>query len=284
MALTDLPDKADNLRPADSPWRRAWFHVIFGHETPAGKLFDVILLIVIGLSIIAVMLESVEGVHGAFRRSLVYAEWCFTLLFTVEYTVRLAVVRRPMRYALSFYGIVDLLAILPTYLSLLFPGAQGLATVRALRLLRMFRIFKLVRFMGEAAALKHVLWQSRAKITVFLMAVVIVTTIVGALMYLVEAPTNPAFHNIPISIYWAIVTMTTVGYGDIVPHTPLGKALSAVLIIFGYSLIVVPTGIVTAEWNAQSTRVTAETRCPACGQGDHSPDAGFCKHCGTRLI
>ena len=228
------------------------------------------------------MLESVEDFRKEHRDLLLGVEWGFTLLFTAEYALRLACVRRPMVYVRSFFGAVDLLAILPTFGSLFVARTQGLATIRALRLLRIFRVFKLARFMSEAAVLRDVLWQSRAKLTVFLMGVTIVVTIIGSLMYVVEGRSNPGFGSIPESIYWAVVTMATVGYGDVVPRTPLGKGLSMVLIVFGYGLIVVPTGIVTAEWGGGSGKATGRA-CPSCGKGGHDADAGFCKACGGAL-
>ena len=271
-------------RPPRSAWRRALYVVIFRHVTRGGKAFDLALLVVILASVVVVMLETVRDVAEHHRALLYAAEWGFTVLFTIEYAVRLMAVRRKRTYALSFFGIVDLLSILPAYLSLLLPGTQGLATIRALRLLRVFRILKLTQFIGEANALRGALWQSRQKLVVFLMAVVIVVTIIGSLMYVVEGPRNDGFSSIPSSIYWAIVTMTTVGYGDIVPTTPLGKALSAVLIVFGYSLIVVPTGIITAEVGRGGGGTTAAgRRCPSCGARGHDADAGYCKACGGKL-
>lgn len=276
-----------DLQAGTRPWQRTLFLIIFGHATPAGRAFDIALLLAIVASTFAVMLESVPSIHETHGTLLYGLEWGFTLLFTIEYVVRLACVRRKLRYATSFFGIVDLLAILPTYASLFVPGAQALATVRALRLLRIFRVLKLVRFVGEAAALKEVIWVSRAKIVVFLLVVSVVVTIVGALMHLIEGR-QPGSHfaSIPQSIYWAIVTMATVGYGDIVPQTAAGKFLAALLIVFGYSLIVVPTGIVTAEWQGQmaSDGANAPRRVPcACGQNRHDADAMFCKRCGKRL-
>ena len=270
------------LRPGTRPWQRRLFVVIFEHDTRGGKLFDVALFALILLSVGVVMLESVEGFRREHRDLLPGVEWGFTLLFTAEYALRLACVRRPVVYVTSFFGVVDLLAILPTFASLFVLRAQGLATIRALRLLRIFRVFKLARFMTEAAVLRDVLWQSRAKLTVFLMGVTIVVTIIGSLMYVVEGRSNPGFGSIPESIYWAVVTMATVGYGDVVPRTPLGKGLSMVLIVFGYGLIVVPTGIVTAEWGGGG-KETAGRACPSCGKAGHDADAGFCKACGGKL-
>ena len=270
------------LQPGPRPWQRRLYVVIFEHDTRGGKLFDVAVFVAIFLSVGVVMMESVEGFRQEHRDLLLGVEWGFTLLFTVEYALRLACVRRPMVYATSFFGVVDLLAILPTFGSLFVARTQGLATIRALRLLRIFRVFKLARFMSEAAALRDVLWQSRAKLTVFLMGVTIVVTIIGSLMYVVEGRSNPGFGSIPESIYWAVVTMATVGYGDVVPRTPLGKGLSMVLIVFGYGLIVVPTGIVTAEWGG-GTKEPPRRACPSCGKGGHDADAAYCKACGGAL-
>ena len=269
------------LQPGSRPWQRTLYVVIFEHDTRGGKLFDVALLVAIAASVLVVMLETVEGFRKEHRDLLLVVEWGFTLLFTVEYALRLACVRRPMVYVRSFFGAVDLLAILPTFGSLFVARTQGLATIRALRLLRIFRVFKLARFMSEAAVLRDVLWQSRAKLTVFLMGVTIVVTIIGSLMYVVEGRSNPGFGSIPESIYWAVVTMATVGYGDVVPRTPLGKGLSMVLIVFGYGLIVVPTGIVTAEWGGGG-KATGRA-CPHCGATGHDADAAYCKACGGAL-
>ena len=271
---------------ATHPQRRL-FAIIFRHDTRPGRWFDVGLLIAIVASTGAVMLESVPGIRERHGTLLYAIEWGFTILFTIEYALRLYCVRERLRYMTSFFGVVDLLAVLPTYLSLFLPGAQALSTVRALRLLRIFRVLKLVQFVGEAAALKEVLWISRAKIVVFLLVVTVVVTIVGALMHVIEGPHNSDFASIPQSIYWAIVTMATVGYGDIVPVTPMGKFLSAVLIVFGYSLIVVPTGIVTAEWQEQRGKVLPDGKagptCPQCGLEDLDSDSRYCKRCGARI-
>ena len=279
---------SDDFHAVASHPQRRMFAVIFRHDTKPGRWFDVALLIAIVASTGAVMLESVAGIRERHGWLLFSIEWGFTILFTIEYVLRLYCVRERLRYATSFFGVVDLLAVLPTYLSLFLPGAQALATVRALRLLRIFRVLKLVQFVGEAAALKEVLWISRAKIIVFLLVVTVVVTIVGALMHLIEGrQPDSDFASIPQSIYWAIVTMATVGYGDIVPVTPAGKFLSAVLIVFGYSLIVVPTGIVTAEWQEQRGKVlpggTAGPTCPRCGLEDLDDDSRFCKRCGEAV-
>ena len=278
-----MPVAFQKHEPSLSPWRKRMHEVIFEADTPSGKAFDVLLLAAILLSVLVVMLESVVGIrrdHGGLLQS---AEWLFTGLFTVEYGLRLLCVRSPWRYARSFFGVVDLLAILPTYVSLLLPGSQTLIVIRALRLLRVFRIFKLAQFLSEATALRRALWESRAKMTVFLTTVLTIVVIMGAAMHLVEGPEN-GFTSVPQSVYWAIVTITTVGYGDISPQTPLGKVLATLMMIVGYSLIVVPTGIITAELAQQEhhTPITTQS-CPSCMREGHAPDAVYCRHCGRKL-
>jgi voltage-gated potassium channel len=262
--------------------RQRAYEVIFEADTPGGKWFDVALLVAIVLSVMVLMLESVESIRARYPRALIAAEWCFTLLFTLEYAARIWSARRRWRYVLSFYGLVDLLAILPTYLMYLIPGAQRLAVIRALRLLRAFRIFKLGHMLSEAHALRMAIWQSRSKIAVFLAFVVIAVVIVGSAIHLIEGPAN-GFTSIPQGMYWAIVTMTTVGYGDIAPQTTLGKAVAAGMMLLGYCLIIVPTGIVTAEL-AHSARHPITTQvCPECMAEGHDADARFCKYCGGGL-
>lgn len=268
-------------------WRKRLETVIFGTDTPAGKMFDIVLLWAIILSVIVVLLESVTPFrmeHGIwFHR----AEWLFTILFTVEYTLRLIASRHTRRYVTSFFGIVDLLAILPTYLSFFFPGAQTLIVVRILRLLRVFRILKLARYLGEADLLLRALKASRIKITVFLVGVLTLITIAGTLMYLIEGEAS-GFSSIPRSMYWAIVTMTTVGYGDIAPQTVLGQMLASVIMIMGYAIIAVPTGIVSVEI-VEAVRRTPSGEiehkrlrtCTHCGAVGHPPEARFCWRCGN---
>lgn len=262
--------------------RRRLYAVVFHAETPAGKAFDVVLLAVIVLSVLAVMLESVPTIRAEHGPALLVAEWAFTILFTIEYLLRLYSSPRPLRYARSFFGVIDLLAILPTYASLLLPGSQALIVVRALRLVRIFRVFKLSRYVGESRVLLDALSASRAKITVFLLSVVTMVLVIGAAMYLIEGAES-GFTSIPQAVYWAIVTLTTVGYGDIAPATPLGKTLAAIVMILGYGIIAVPTGIVTAELAARRERPTATRDCPACGARGHDVDASFCNRCGGRL-
>lgn len=254
--------------------------VIFEADTPLGKLFDIVLLWTIVLSIALVMLESVPSIRSEYGTLLRRLEWLFTGLFTLEYLARLYSAKQPWRYATSFFGVVDLLAIIPGYLSLLVAGSQYLLAVRALRLLRIFRIFKLSRYLGEASVLTDALQASRYKITVFLLTVLTLVVIMGSIMHLVEGPQN-GFTSIPISIYWAVVTLTTVGYGDISPKTPLGQMISSALMIVGYGIIAVPTGIVTAELTRFNRPVIK--RCEGCGLETHDPDAAFCKRCGASL-
>lgn len=264
-----------------SGWRETLYTVIFGHDTRAGRTFDVVLIVAILASVLAVILDSVAAIHDRYGGLLFALEWFFTILFTVEYILRLLCFPKPWRYAISFFGMVDLLAILPTYLSALVPGSQYLLTVRILRVLRVYRILKLVEYLGESAVILNALRDSRKKITVFLMAVMAVVVIMGSLMYVVEGPTH-GFSSIPASIYWAIITLTTVGYGDIVPHTPMGKTVASFIMLLGYAIIAVPTGIVTAAMTRASGG-GAPRKCPGCGLGGHDQDARCCKFCGRPL-
>jgi voltage-gated potassium channel len=256
--------------------------VIFESDTPAGRAFDIVLLWAILLSVAAVVLESVGSVRAAYGPPLRVAEWTFTVLFTAEYLLRLLCVKQPLRYATSFFGVVDLLAVIPTYLSLFIGGAQALLVLRALRLLRVFRIFKLGRYLGEAKVLKKALHASRPKIIVFVGTVLTVVLIVGTLMYLIEGEAN-GFTSIPRSVYWAIVTMTTVGYGDVTPHTFWGQLLASCLMIVGYGVIAVPTGIVTVEIAEASRRSINTHVCRSCAAEGHDADALHCKYCGAKL-
>jgi len=264
-------------------WRKRLWVIIFEADTPAGKTFDVALLLMIIMSIVAVMMESVESIAEDFGPWLYYAEWAFTAFFTLEYVLRLICVERPLGYARSFFGVVDLLAVIPTYLSVLYPGAQSLLIIRSLRLLRIFRVFKLGRFLGEADVLMDALHASRHKIVVFLGTVMILLTIFGSAMYLIEGAEN-GFTSIPRSVYWAVVTMTTVGYGDIAPQTIPGQILASAIMIMGYSILAVPTGIVTAEIVDAVVRQPVTTRgCPECMTMGHQSDARYCKDCGAHL-
>jgi len=262
--------------------RERLHEIIFEADTPEGKAFDVGLIAAILASVLVVMLESVPEIHDRWGGLLYAVEWIFTVLFTVEYLLRLYSVRLPWKYATSFFGIVDLLSILPTYLSLFVAGTQSLLVIRALRLLRVFRIFRLVKYSRAGLVIMQAMRSSRPKILVFFIFVVLLVTIIGAVMYLVEGGEEGSqFTSIPRSVYWAIVTLTTVGYGDITPITPLGQFLSAIVMILGYSVIAVPTGIVTAE--LFQTRRTNTQACRYCAREGHDDDAVFCKYCGARL-
>ncbi len=273
----------NDLRPPveASPRRHRAYAIIFGHDTRAGRFFDVLLIIAILASVLVIMLESVASVRAEYRGALRAAEWFFTLLFTVEYVTRLWCVGRPLTYAKSPLGLIDLLAVLPTYVSLLVPGGQVLTVVRILRVLRVFRILKMAHYVGEVGVLVRALRASRYKITIFVLTVVTITVIVGSLMYLIEGPSN-GFTSIPRGVYWGIVTLTTVGFGDITPQTPWGQALASVVMIMGYGIIAVPTGIVTAEL-VHSARPQVGLTCPGCGRPGHDADAQHCKWCGTSL-
>ena len=265
-----------------APWRARLHTVIFEADTPAGKRFDVALLWAIVLSVLVVLVESVASVRAAYGWALRVVELVFTGLFTVEYILRLLSVKRPLRYAFSFYGLVDLLSILPTFVEILLPGAASLRVVRMLRLLRVFRVLKLVGFLREAQILKDALWASRRKIIVFLSAVLVLVTLLGTVVYIIE-DAEAGFTSIPMSIYWAIVTVTTVGYGDIAPQTVLGQMLASLMMILGYAIIAVPTGIVGAEL-ARTDPVDTNTQAwPGCGAEGHDDDAVHCKHCGHKL-
>ena len=268
--------------PEAPGWRRRLHEIVFEADTPAGRRFDLLLLVLILASVAVVAAESVpelRTVHGRLFRGL---EWLFTGLFTVEYALRLVCLRRPGRWARSFFGIVDLLAVLPTYLSLLLPGAQTLLVLRALRLLRVFRVLKLGQFLAEAAVLRAALAASRRKILVFLGAVLVLVLLLGSLMYLVEGEAN-GFVSIPTAIYWAIVTLTTVGYGDLAPQTAAGRVLASLIMLLGYGILAVPTGIVTSELMSVRTRIPTTQACPDCGAEGHDADARHCKYCGQRL-
>ncbi len=265
----------------EADWRRRLHEIIFEADTRAGRLFDLILLWLIVASVVVVMLESISSLREDFGEAFYYIEWIFTVLFTIEYILRLISVRRPLAYAFSFFGVIDLLAIVPGYLSLLLPGTQYLLTIRILRLLRIFRILKLAEYISEARVITTALRASRRKISVFMLAVLSIVTVVGSLMYVVEGEQN-GFTDIPTSIYWAIVTLTTVGYGDLSPKTPLGKMLASIVMIMGYAIIAVPTGIVTAELTRSNRRFSSQV-CPECHAQDHDADAVFCKYCAANL-
>ncbi len=271
-----------NANNSPSSLRSRLHEIIFEADTPVGKLFDVLLIVSIILSVIMVMLDSVGSIRASYGRLLYFGEWFFTILFTIEYLLRLYSVGRPAAYATSFFGIIDLLAVLPTYLSIFFPGTQYFLIIRILRVLRIFRVLKLVQYLGEARMLSQALRASRRKITVFLFGVLTVVVIFGALMYLIEDP-DSGFTSIPQSIYWTIVTLTTVGYGDISPQTVLGQTIASLIMIIGYGIIAVPTGIVTAELSQFYKKSISTQACPECSAEGHDRDAKFCKYCGTRL-
>jgi len=274
---------ADRFEAAEQEgWRARWFHIIFGHEDTAGRRFDVLLIIAILGSIAVAMFDTVAQAHARYGAIFYALEWAFTLLFTLEYAMRILVVDRPWRYMRSFFGVVDFLAVLPTWISLIAAGSQYLLVVRALRILRIFRILKLTRYVGEADLLWYTLIRARRKVLVFFSAILTLVLIFGALMYLIEGPED-GFTSIPTSMYWAIVTMTTVGFGDITPKTALGKLLTSLIILIGYSIIAVPTGIFTAELAAGMRARRKRVACTHCGQFDHESDAAFCRVCGAEL-
>lgn len=262
-------------------FRKKLYIIIFGTDTPAGRGFDVALLIAILISVLAVMLESVPSINRDYGQFFKYAEWFFTIVFSLEYITRVYVTDSRSRYIFSFYGLIDLLSLLPTYLSLIFAGTQYLLIIRALRLLRVFRILKLGRFVGEGEQLGRAIKASRHKITVFMGTVLMLVIILGTVMYLVEGKDN-GFTSIPLSIYWAIVTLTTVGYGDIAPQTILGQTIASFVMILGYAIIAVPTGIVTVELQKDKKK-QEKKKCTNCSSKGHDSDALYCKFCGEKL-
>ena len=266
-----------------NPTKEKIHEIIFEADTPTGKFFDICLMIMIFASVLVVMLESIGELQVNYQQTFYVLEWLFTIFFTIEYGLRLYCVYNPMKYAKSFYGIIDLVSILPTYLSLLFTGAQTLMVIRALRLFRVFRIFKLAHFLKEGHLIISALKASRAKITVFLVFILLVVMIMGSLMYLIESEANTGFTSIPRSIYWAIVTLTTVGYGDIAPQTAFGQFIAAAIMIMGYVVIAVPTGIVSSELLNQQELQHNTQACRYCGEEGHDDDAVYCKYCGEQL-
>ena len=292
-----------DFEPRNTPACEQTFDVVFGSEPGWGRRFDLLLILAILASVAVVMLDSVEPIRTEYAGLLYTFEWIFTVFFTIEYVVRLAIVKRPWLYARSFFGVIDLLSILPTYLSVFIPGAQVLLSVRILRVLRIFRVLKLAHYLNESNQLGRALLASRRKISIFIFVVITVVTVMGSLMYLIEGGEN-GFDSIPRSVYWAVVTLTTVGYGDISPATPLGQALALLLMIMGYGIIAVPTGIVTAEIGRERMTGAASASprfasaraalageaalipetCPACELPDHAPDAHFCRRCGSSLV
>lgn len=279
------PAPSDPLGPGPAGWQRAWHRVIFGHQTAAGRAFDFGLLLVIIISVAAVMLESVPSLDEQHHSAFQAVEWAITIVFTIEFLARLACVAKPPRYAGSFFGVVDLVSLLPTYLSLAYPGADSLATIRTLRLLRVFRLLKLARHVREAQGLLVALRRTWPRITVFLSVIVCTIVILGTVMYLVEANAGSGFDDIPTSVYWAIVTMTTVGYGDIAPCTPLGKTIAALIMLFGYAIIIVPTGLFAAQVVAEkvSEGQAPVRNCPSCNAVGLAATANYCQVCGEAL-
>lgn len=264
-------------------WRSRLHEVIFESNTSAGKIFDICLLFFILASICVVMLDSVSSFHPRYSQLFFVLEWSFTILFTIEYLLRIIAVKKPLLYVISFLGLVDLLAIIPMYLSLFLAGAQSLLVLRALRLLRIFRIFKLTHFLTEMSFLGAAIRSGAKKISIFMLVVIAIVVILGSVMYLVE-PAENGFTSIPESIYWAIVTITTVGYGDIAPVTPTGKFIASLIMLIGYGVIAVPTGILTTEIALMSrSKPKGHEACPACGREGHDGDAVFCKFCGEKL-
>ncbi len=256
--------------------------IIFESDTPKGKTFDVLLLWAIIISVSVVMLESVASIRLEYGNELRILEWTFTIIFSIEYLVRLWVVKKPLEYVFSFYGIIDLLSVIPTYLALVITGPQYLIVIRTIRLIRVFRVLKMTRFLGEANQLRKAMEASRHKITIFIIVVMSIVTIMGTAMYLIEGP-EYGFTSIPKGVYWAIVTLTTVGYGDIAPSTPLGQVLAAIIMIMGYAIIAVPTGIVTAEITRQSLGGLSQKTCRNCSREGHDMNSKFCKYCGSEL-
>lgn len=274
-------------------WKQKLHEIIYEADTPMGKWFDIVLIFLILFSVLLIMLESVKEIDVEYHRTLLTLEWIVTILFTIEYIARIICIQRPFKYIFSFYGVIDFLSTIPLYLSYVLAGSQVLLAVRAFRLLRVFRILKLVQFLGEASQLKSALKASRAKITVFLFAVLILSVMLGTLMYIVEGD-EAGFTSIPTSIYWTIVTLTTVGYGDIAPITPQGQFIATIIMLLGYGIIAVPTGIVTVEFGKRSKSKNGEESiehfvhvntqaCPVCAKEGHRDDASHCYNCGNLL-
>lgn len=274
-----MKNSQDEIQPG---WKKKLSRIIFEADTPPGKRFDEVLIACILLSVIVVMCDSVDTISASYGRLLYSLEWLFTILFTIEYILRISCAHKKTHYVRSFFGIVDLLAILPTYLSVIIPGSQYFLVIRLLRVLRIFRVLKLVQFIGESRLLVQSLRASARKIIVFLFVVMTLAVIFGSLIYLIEGEEN-GFTSIPRSIYWTIVTLTTVGYGDISPKTNLGQIFASMIMILGYSIIAVPTGIVTVEMSQAFGRKRSRKFCPECTEQRHDPDAAYCKYCGTKL-
>ncbi|MBC6491443.1 ion transporter [Flavihumibacter stibioxidans] len=273
-----------NSQQEQRNWKKKLFTIIFEADTRAGKNFDLALLVFILISLALVMLQSIPSVNDRYGPSLNKVEWIITILFSIEYLLRIIAVRRPVKYITSFYGMVDLLAILPTYISLIFPASHFLLVIRVLRLMRIFRILKLSQFVREGNAIVQAMKASARRIGIFLAFVLLLSVVLGALVYVVEGRVNDKFSSIPQSIYWAIVTITTVGYGDISPITPAGKIVASLIMLLGYAILAVPTGIVTVEMSKTFKKEDKHSQaCPNCAAYGHDPDARFCKYCGSEL-
>ncbi len=284
MSISHTHTQKQSMEQERGPgWRNALYEVIFKADTAVGKFFDIAVIVFIALSVITVIINTVDSIEEEYGNILLITEWVFTIIFTIEYVLRLICCKRPVAYARSFFGIVDLFAILPTYISVIIPGSHVLLVIRILRVLRIFRVLKLVKYVGESELLIDALRSSRRKITVFLFSVITIVIIFGSIMYIVESQQN-GFNNIPQSIYWAVVTLTTVGYGDVTPHTHIGKVIAMVIMVMGYGILAVPTGIVTAEiTKAMGHNKVASNICEGCGYRWHDDDAHYCKHCGNTL-
>jgi voltage-gated potassium channel len=270
-------------KPARALWRDALYRIIFEADTPPGKAFDIVLVISITLSVLVVMLDSVASIHGKWSGVFFYLEWLFTIIFTLEYVARVISVSKATGYIFSFMGIVDLLSTLPSYIGLFMSAPTYTMSLRLLRLLRIFRVLKLAYYLEESAVMAHALAASRRKLLVFLLAILLLVVILGTLMFAVEGPEN-GYTSIPESIYWAIVTLTTVGYGDIAPRTPMGQAIASLVMILGYAIIAVPTGIVTVELARSKAKQNIVIACPRCMLEGHAQDARYCRRCGERLL
>jgi voltage-gated potassium channel len=269
--------------PGRAAWRDTLYRIIFEADTPMGKAFDIALVVSIVLSVLAVMLDSVASIHTQWGDTLFLLEWLFTIIFTIEYIARLVSVSKPSGYIFSFMGMVDLLSTLPSYIGLFIGGASYALSLRLLRLLRIFRVLKLAYFLDESAVMAHALAASRRKLLVFLLAILLLVMILGTLMFAVEGPEN-GYTSIPESVYWAIVTLTTVGYGDIAPRTPLGQGIASLVMILGYAIIAVPTGIVTVELARSHAKQNIVIACPRCMLEGHARDARYCRRCGEPLL
>ncbi len=275
-------ESTDTVTPNQALQKKV-YDIIFGTESPAGKRFDLVLIYFIILSVVAVSLDSIGSISLNYKMLLLIAEWFFTIAFTLEYIARIYCSPKPWAYIRSFYGIVDLLSIIPTYLAFFVPNASYFIVVRLLRVLRIFRVLKLARYVGETNVLLRSLAMSRRKVLVFFSGVLVLATIIGSLMFVLEGPDN-GFTSIPTSIYWSIVTITTVGYGDITPHTVIGKFLAAATMLIGYSIIAVPTGILTAELASEMQKDRNNKMCPNCNHSGHDRNSKYCKECGVKFI